>query len=152
TGVLYPLHVAYWLLPREAAHLLTIALHLVIAAAGTFLLGRAMGLGRIASLTGALAFQLGWSMRQLAAWAPMQLGSYTWMPVALWRTERLVRGPTARNATLLALVLAVQLLPGFPQVVFFTYQLVGLRVVWAVLAGDTPRRAALVAATVGAFL
>src|SRR5262249_31695662 len=50
------------------------------------------------------------------------------------------------------LVLAVQLLPGFPQVVFFTYQLVGLRVVWAVLAGDTPRRAALVAATVGAFL
>jgi hypothetical protein len=152
TGVLYPFHVAYWLLPREAAHLLTIALHLVIAAAGTFLLGRAMGLGRIASLTGALAFQLGWSMRQLAAWAPMQLGSYTWMPVALWRTERLVRGPTARNGMLLALVLAVQLLPGFPQVVFFTYQLIGLRVVWAVLAGDTPRRAALGGATVGAFL
>jgi hypothetical protein len=152
TGVLYPFHIAYWFLPREPAHLLTIALHLVITAAGTFLLCRSMGLGRIASLTGALAFQLGWSMRQLAAWAPMQLASYTWMPVALWRTERLVRRATPRNAVLLAAVLAVQLLPGFPQVVFFTYQLIALRIAWATLWGETPRRTALLLTTLGALV
>ncbi len=152
TGVLYPFHIAYWFLPREPAHLLTIALHLVIAGTGTFLLCRSMGLGRIASLTGALAFQLGWSMRQLAAWAPMQLASYTWMPVALWRTERLVRRATPRNAVLLAAVLAVQLLPGFPQVVFFTYQLIALRIAWATLTGETPRRTALLLATLGALV
>jgi hypothetical protein len=152
TGVLYPFYMAYWFLPRESAHLLTIALHLLIAAGGTFLLGRSMGLGRIASLTGALAFQLGWTMRQLAAWAPMHLASYSWLPAALWRTEELVHEPSARNAVLLAIVLAVQLLAGFPQVAFFTCQLVVLRVAWAVLVRETSRRPALVAATVGAFV
>jgi hypothetical protein len=91
-------------------------------------------------------------MRQLAAWAPMQLASYTWMPVALWCTERLIRAPTPRRAVVLAAVLALQLLPGFPQLVLLTYQLIALRVAWAVVCAETPRRPALVLAATGALL
>ena len=43
--------------------------------------------------------------------------------------------------TYLSLVLAIQLLPGFPQTVFFTYQLIALRVACALLFRqvDQPR-------------
>jgi hypothetical protein len=59
------------------------------------------------------------------------------MPVALWRTERLVQAPGVRNAGWLALVLTLQLLAGLPQTLFFTYQLIALRIAWALLVRES---------------
>jgi hypothetical protein len=133
TGLLYPVNVVFALLPREPAFLVSILINLSIAGAGMFALGRTIGLTGVAALCGALAFQLGWAATTLAGWSPTHLAPFAWLSVAMWRTERLIRAPSLRGGLWLGLALAIQLLPGFPQTVFFTYQLIALRVVWAVL-------------------
>jgi hypothetical protein len=133
TGLLYPLNVIFAALPREPALLLSVVVHLTIAGAGMYLLCRSLRLARPAALCGALAFQLGWAATNLAAWSPTHIAPYAWLPVALWQTERVIRAATLRRGLVLGLILAIQLLPGFPQTVFFTYQLIALRVGWAVL-------------------
>src|SRR5262249_36042769 len=130
-GLFYPGHLVFALFPREAALLASVLLHLTIAGAGTFLLCRELGLARPAALAGALAFQLGPYVVQLAGWGPIHLATYAWMPVAMWRTERLVRSPSRRNVVALAAVLALQLVVGFVQISYFTYEVVALRIAWA---------------------
>jgi hypothetical protein len=149
TGLLYPLNVVFAVLPREPALLLSVVIHLTIAGVGMFNLCRSIGLSRPAALCGALAFQLGFTTTNLAAWSPTHMAPFAWLPVALWRTERLVQTPTLRGGLLLGLILAIQLLPGFPQTVFFTYQLIGWRVLCAlVLRQSANARALLVAVAV----
>ena len=137
TGLLYPVNVLFAVLPREPALVVSAAINLAIAGVGMFLLCREMRIGRAASLCGALAFQLGWAASMLAAWSPTHIAPFAWLPVAMWRTECLLRTPGVRAGLWLALVLAIQLLPGFPQTVFFTYQVIALRVLWTVLTRET---------------
>jgi hypothetical protein len=133
TGVLYPLHVVFAFLDREAALLTSKFLHMSIAGVGTLLLCRTMGLGRSASLCGSFAFQLSSSTTNLAAYNPMVVSSYVWIPVIFFLLERYLRSPGLRTALLLGMTLTLQWLPGAPQVVFFTYQLIVLRTAWALL-------------------
>jgi hypothetical protein len=147
TGLLYPVNFLFFILDREPALLASVFLHLGVAGAGTFLLCRALGAGAPAALCAALTFQLAGSTVQLATWTPIHIGTYSWLPVALWRTEHLVRHPTFRQSVLLALVLTLQLLPGFPQIVFFTYQLIAARIAWSLLTREAHRPAALLAWT-----
>src|SRR5207244_4593262 len=51
----------------------------------------------------------------------------------------LVRLPIRRNAVALAVVLTAQLLAGFVQTSYFTYELVALRIAWAVLVRERDR-------------
>jgi hypothetical protein len=146
TGLLYPVNLVFLLLPREPALVTAIILNLTIAGAGIFLLCRQLELHLPAALGAAAVFQFGGAALQLASWSPIHLGAYVWLPVAMWATERLIAHPTRRAAVLLGVVLAIQILPGFPQITFFTYQLIALRVLWAVAVGPAPQRAALIAA------
>src|SRR5262249_50680595 len=57
-----------------------------------------------------------------------------------------LRHPTLRAGLGLGVVSAVALLPDYPQTVFFTYQLIGLRVVWELMT----RRLARPTAALGA--
>jgi hypothetical protein len=145
-GLLYPVNLVFLLLPREPALVTAIILNLTIAGAGIFLLCRQLELHLPAALGAAAVFQFGGAALQLASWSPIHLGAYVWLPAAMWATERLIAHPTRRAAVLLGVVLAIQILPGFPQITFFTYQLIALRVLWAVAVGPAPQRAALIAA------
>ncbi len=149
TGVLYPVNIVFAVLPREPAVIVSAIVNLTIAGVGMFLLCRAMRIGRVASLCGALAFQLGWAASLLAAWSPTHIAPFAWLPVAMWRVERLLRAPSRRAGMWLAAVLAIQLLPGFPQTVFFTYQLIALRVLWTLLTRRSDWRAVLSALAIG---
>jgi hypothetical protein len=150
TGLLYPVNVVFAVLPREPAVIVSVIINLAIAGVGMFQLCREMRIGRVASLCGALAFQLGWATSMLASWSPTHIAPFAWLPVAMWRTERLLRAPSLRAGLWLALVLAIQLLPGFPQTVFFTYQVIALRVLWTLLTRQTrDRRAVLPALALG---
>lgn len=151
TGLLYPVNWFAALLEREPALLATIIVNLSIAGAGAYQLGRQLRLTRSAAVCAALAFELGGSAMDLAAWSPIHIGSYAWLPVVLWLTERLLRQPGLRCGVALGLALTMQLLPGFPQLVFFSYQLVGLRVAWALLSGETPHRMRLLQGTLVAL-
>ena len=44
--------------------------------------------------------------------------------------ERIIKAPTVGKGIWLGIVLTLELLPGYPQILFFTYQIVGLRVLW----------------------
>jgi hypothetical protein len=144
TGLLYPVNWIFALLPREAALLTSMTLNLGIAGLGAWWLGREMGLSRAAALAAGLAFAYSVSAILLAAWSPMHIGPYAWMPVALAAVERLLRAPSARRGALLGLVLTLQLLPGFPQTSFFTYQVIALRVVWEFITRRVQRPVALI--------
>jgi hypothetical protein len=146
-GLLYPLNWIFVPLDREPALIASVILHLVIAGAGTFLLCRTLGLETTAALCGAIAFQLSSATVALASWSPMHIGPYAWLPVVMWLTERLVQRATPRRTVGLALGVAIQLLPWFPQISVYTVQLVALRVVWAVLTREVDRPLRLLAAT-----
>ena len=147
TGLLYPLNAVFLLLPREPALIASLAVHLFIAGAAFYVLCRELSLEPFAALSGALVFQLAGTAVQLGSWNPTIIATYAWMPVALWSTERLLKRPTARGAICLGSILTVQLLPGYPQILFFTVQLIALRVAWAIVARQTPRPAALAMAS-----
>jgi hypothetical protein len=144
TGLLYPVNWIFALLPREAALLTSMTVNLGIAGLGAWWLGREMGLSRAAALAGGLAFAYSVSAILLAAWSPMHISPYAWMPVALAAVERLLRVPSPRHGALLGLALTLQLLPGFPQTCFFTYQVIALRVVWEFATRRVHRPLALV--------
>lgn len=132
-GLLYPVNLLFAVLGREPALLASSLVNLSITGAGTFLLGRGLGLSPLPALCAAFAFQLGWVATWLTSWSPIHIAALAWLPVALWRTELLIRRPTGRHAMLLAAVLAVAHLPGFYQTGFYIYQLIALRLAWACL-------------------
>ncbi len=135
-ALLYPVNFVFLGLPREPALLACVFLNLLIASVGMLQLGRTLGLRVAAALSAALVFQLGWAATQIAAWSPTHLGTFVWFPVVLWRVEVLVRAPVVRNGLALAAALALQILAGFPQMVVFSYQLVALRLGWALLGRE----------------
>jgi hypothetical protein len=145
-GLFYPLNVVFYLLDREAAMQASVLLNLVVAGVGTLLLARTVGLGLTGALSAAIAFQLGGLTGHLASWSPIHLGTWVWMPVALWATERLVERPSARRAIGLGVVLTVQMLPGYLPLLFFTGQVVALRVLWALATRESTRPLALLGA------
>jgi hypothetical protein len=104
-------------------------------------------MGPLAATCAALALELGWVAGWLASWSPIHIASFAWMPVALWRTERLIERPGTRTVTALAVALTLQNLPGFFQLGFFTCQVIALRVLWACMTRAGVQRGKLVGAT-----
>ena len=150
-GLFYPLYWLFLWIDIDVGILVVAALQLAIGGFGTYLLARELGLSWAASLCGAIGFALGGTAIQVAGTQPtMVLGTYAWMPAALWLCERLLRRPGFGPGVGLAAVLAVQLLPGYPQVSLFTYQLIGLRVLYEV--GLRPRSGLRLLATFGVVL
>src|ERR1043166_791946 len=129
-ALFYPVNLVFFVLDREAAVQTSVLLNLMVAGVGTFFLVRAIGLGVSAALAAAIAFQLGGLTVHLASWSPLHIGTYVWMPVAMWAAERLVQTPGFRRGAVLGIVLTLQLLAGFLPVLFLTCQLVVLRVLW----------------------
>src|SRR6185369_5248616 len=60
-------------------------------------------------------------------------------PWALWRCERILAAPTVGNGVVLGLVLTLQLFGAYPQILLFTCQVIGLRVLWELATGHLTR-------------
>ena len=130
TGLLYPPYLLFLILDPDLALRAVLFLQLAIGGIGAYLLGRELGVRPTAALAGALAFEMGNAMVGLTISSPTHSAPYAWMPAVLLCCERLLRQPDLRRAAILALVLAVAMLPGMPQTVFFLYQVVILRILW----------------------
>jgi hypothetical protein len=144
-ALLYPPHLLAALVGADRALRLIPFVNLVVAGAFTYLLCRELGAGVAAALCGAAAFELGNGMTDVTVWVPLISGSYAWLPAAMWCCERAIRVPSAARAAALGIVLALQALAGFPQLLVYTYQLVGLRLLWELA---TARRARPLSAAV----
>ena len=131
TGLLYPPNVFFLMLAPEAGLRAVLFTNLVIGGLGAYALGREVGASLIGAGAGALAFVLGSAAYALTTWMPTVQAPYVWMPAAMLCCERLLKAPSLPVALLLGVALAAGLLPGHPQFVLFTCQLVALRLLWA---------------------
>src|SRR5262249_22456135 len=95
SALLYPVQVLLLVLDVHRFLLAIFFLHLVLGGAGSYALGRALGFGPAAALSGALAFELGANTMWSGYWSPTILIVYCWMPVALALVERLIGRPSA---------------------------------------------------------
>jgi len=138
-GFLYPLHLLFLVLePSVALHVILIV-SMLVGGLGAFALGQEWGLGLPAALGAALAFELGHPMSEFVGWSPMITGPLVWVPWVLLAFERLLAAPSRRRCALLAILLAVQLLPGNVLVNALTYQVIALRLAWEMLFGGAGR-------------
>ncbi len=133
---LYPVHfVLYRWLNTETAFVVSLVAHTLWGGVGAYWAGRRLGISRTGSALAAFSWTAcGFFLIHLAH--PWGYTTGCWMPWA-WGLgfSLLAHGTAARPAYpfLLALVLALQLLPGHFQVAFLTEAGLVLMVVWAVL-------------------
>jgi len=142
TGILYPLNLPFLFVGPDRALRAVIVLHLVVGGVGAYLLARELGASRLAAACGAMAFELGCSMLDLATWTPLVSAAYAWLPTILLFCERGLRQPSPVNGVGLAVAAAIALLPGFPQIVLFAYQLVAVRILWEIATRRGPHKVA----------
>ncbi|MDK3256142.1 YfhO family protein [Blastococcus capsensis] len=122
-GLLAPTAVAWWVLPTDLApgwERLTV---LVVAAAGTAMFLRRVGLGRHASWLAGMVyassgFMVAWTNWPHAAVAAM-------LPWLFWAVERSLQLRTLRSVVPVALAVAALLLGGFPAVTGWGFYVAG---------------------------
>lgn len=140
-AVLYPGTLFFlWLEPGHALFAI-LMFNLTVAGVSAYGLGRVLGLGALGALALGVSFAFGNASIDLATWSPMVGSGYAWLPAVMLCCERIVRHPTPRGGVGLGVVLAVAVLGGFPQHVMLAYQLVALRLVWALVTRELQRRA-----------
>lgn len=131
SAVFYPLNLLFCLLPVAQAFGVSVLLHLFLTGVFAFLFLRssALGLGRAASLVGAVAWQMcHWQVAWLAL--PTFLCVSAWLPLALLLVDRAILRPTMARAVPLGLCLGLMLLAGHLQIALYCF---GLTTAWAVL-------------------
>jgi len=130
SAVFYPFNLLFCLLPVAQAFGVSVLLHLSLTGvfAYFFLRSPALGLGRAASLVGAVAWQLcHWQVAWLAL--PTFLCVSAWLPLALLLVDRVAERPTAARAVPLGVCLGLMLLAGHLQIALYCF---GLVAAWAV--------------------
>ena len=135
TGVLYPVNALFLLFDADLAFRMVTAANLTIAGVSAYLLCRELGLHVASAVCGALAFAYGSATVNLTTWSPLAGNGYVWLPAMLLGCERILRAPSIGRGVALAVVIAIALLPGFPQGVLFAYQIMALRVLWELARG-----------------
>ncbi len=156
-AVLYPPAVAVFaIFPAGAAVGVYVAIHLIAAGAGAWLLARRLGSSRAGSAVAALVFVCGGAMLPRVYGGQLNyLASAAWMPLVLLLAHRLVAVGNRRLSTAawLGLALAGQFLAGHPQVVLMTAMAAGVFVIHGMARKcrtDGVRSAAKVAAPAAA--
>jgi len=128
----WPLYPVTALLPFVSASYflnLTVALHVWLAGAGTFLFARrALGVGRAAALLAAITFMFGGQLVSKEQF-PNMVQASAWLPWVLWALDGLLHSRRVRNALVLGLVLGLQLLAAHAQMTLLTLY---LAVAWGV--------------------
>jgi hypothetical protein len=113
TAPLYPGTLITFLLPYWESLGLVAALKLVIAALGTYLFGRALGLGRLAAVLSGTAFAFGTYM---VSWLEHpHSNAYILLPWLMLLVERLMKRARLGDALALGCVGGLALLAGHPQ-------------------------------------
>lgn len=113
SAVFSPLSVPMYVLPFWWSLGLVAALKVWLAAFGTFLLGRRLGMRLAGALMAGLIY--GFSLFFIA-WLAWPLATvWAWMPLILLLTDSVITAPGRRSFALLALVVAAQFLGGHPE-------------------------------------
>ena len=124
-AALYPLSAIYVLLPFDRALTAFVVLHAYLAPALMYVLLRDLHCRRPAAALGALAFGLsGFALSTIDN--PNTLTSLVWMPLVFMLVRRVIGRPSAGLVAGTAVVIALQVYAGGPEMVYCTWLLVGL--------------------------
>jgi len=152
-GTLYPLNLLMAVVGIDAFYPAIALVHLAIGGLFVYQLCREYEAPPVAAMAGAFAFELGAPAVHLSTWVPSaNLGAYVWLPGAILLVERILRAPRLGLGVWLGVVLSMSLLAGCPQITFFIYQLVLLRLVWQLFTGPLLRWPIVAALGVGLVL
>ena len=123
TGAFYPPHLMlYRLLDVNSAYNANQLLHYVLAFVFTWLLARELKLSAFGAALAATVYTYGWSPPRISLeWAII---GASWLPLALWWTERFLARRDARWLVGLSVTLALQMLAGHYNLAFITQLLV----------------------------
>ena len=154
TLVFYPGSLIYLLLPLPWSLNLFCLLHQVLAGAGMYLLAERWTKSRLAGAVAGLGFAFNGLTLNCLMW-PNNIAALGWMPFVILFGERAFRGD-GRAVIVAALIGATQMLTGAPEVILFTWGVLGFFAIgWSWeehRAGRAPRlplgRLALVGVTV----
>ena len=171
TLTLYPLSLIYLLLPLPWSLSFFCLAHLFIAGLGMYFLalnwtrvltpplpfgggGRGEGASRLAAAVAGFAFAFNGLTLNCLMW-PNNIAGLAWMPWVIWLVERgWEEGP--RELIVAALVGALQMLSGAPEIILFTWLIVALLWIGKMRAHHIPRmsllwRMAIIATLVAAL-
>lgn len=119
TGALYPPHLLlYSLFDMNTAYNVNQLLHYVAAFAGTWMLGRTLGLSRSGAMLAAVVYVYGWFPARICLeWAIIGGAYQPWM---LWMLVRFRHSGHSRYLSGMALLLGLHLLAGHYNLAFIT--------------------------------
>ncbi len=146
SALLYPLNWAGLVLPLAWQMSVTAVLHLFIAGWGMWAFTGRLGVPELGRGLSALAFGLtGYLVARLGTYPTISAAA--WLPWLLWAVLGVLSRNQRRDLAWLALFTALQLLAGHAQTTWYSLLLVGLFVLWQMLARRPAnwRRLALVA-------
>jgi hypothetical protein len=117
-GLFYPLYGPFLFLPAATAQTVDIVIHLAVAGFTMFVFCRHMGMAAGASLLGALIYACHGGM-VTKVYFPNFLAPTAWMPALFPLLDRVLAGRSTRAAAALAVVVALMVLGGNLQFVYF---------------------------------
>src|SRR5262249_12654451 len=139
SAIFYPLHLIYLLCPTALAMNLSIALHCWLASVFTYCYARYLDIGRTGAALAAITFV--YSAPYFLHIYPghlSNLATMIWLPLLFLAVEALLRTRAITSALLGGIVLALQVLAGHPQYLFYSAVAVGLYVLLRVTIGARP--------------
>ena len=123
TLVFYPGSLIYLLLPLPWSLNLFCLLHQVLAGVGMYLLAERWTRSRLAAAVAGLGFACNGLTLNCLMW-PNNIAALGWMPFVILFGERAFRGD-GRTVIVAALIGATQMLTGAPEVILFTWGVLG---------------------------
>jgi len=119
TGAFYPLYGLALFLPAEVALGWAVALHLVLTGLGMYAWARSAGLERFPALVAGVALEGSGFLVARAGLFPSIVVAFAWLPIWLWRAERLAQTRGLHEALWLGGALGLGFLAGHAQTAFY---------------------------------
>ena len=120
-SMFYPLGLLYYLIPTETAYLYSTVLHCIVGAIFMYMFMRSLSASKWgAFLSGFIFIFNGYFMAHLYAGHLSFVQTYVWIPLIFLFLVRFTRSGCFRYVVSAGLILGVQILGGFPQLVFYT--------------------------------
>lgn len=125
TSVCYPLSLVYLILPLPWSLNCFVLAHLVLAGVGMYLLAYRWTQNRLAAGLAGLVFALNGLMLNSLMWTS-NLAALGWQPLVVLWVEQAWRTGGGRRIGVAALAGAMQMLSGAPEIIVFTWTMLGM--------------------------
>lgn len=131
SAVFYPPNLLFLLFPVPTANVILVTLHVFLAGFGVWLACRAWRISQQGSLLAAISFAFSTQMVTRIEFFSF-LCSLSWYPLAVALFTLWLKKPSLRKFLLLAMLLCLQFLGGYPEALLFT---AGTLVIYALVVG-----------------